>query len=195
MLHGQLPCCVVCNPVIAEDFYLGGIYFTLQMSEKNLGTLVTPNHSPTPEIGGATLRTGTVVQCGKFEGPGLQTLLRAEFQEAMNCAWILGSPRRLLLACSYHTGNAGREKRQHVERWDFGGLLIPFYNEISGPEAMNRGQLHPLATLIPLSSPACQACSNKTTHNRSFEYPTYRCLLYRVEITILYSSRFCCFSS
>lgn len=122
-------------------------------------------------------------------------LLRAEFQEAMDCAWILGSPRRLLLACSYHTGNAGCERRQHVERWGFGGLLIPFHNEVSGPEAISRGQLHPLATLIPLSSPACQACSNKTTHNRSFEYPTYRCSFYCVEITILYSSRFCCFCS
>lgn len=42
-------------------------------------------------------------------------------------------------------------------RWGFGGLVIPFHNEVSGPEAISRRQLHPLATLILLSTPACRA--------------------------------------
>lgn len=46
-------------------------------------------------------------------------------------------------------------------RWGFGGLLIPFHNEVSGPEAMSTGQLLPLASLIPLSTPACQAVVRK----------------------------------
>lgn len=71
------------------------------------------------------------------------------------------------MARSYHTGNAGCERRQRGERNKdgvLGELFLLFDNEVSGP-ARGHGQ----GTAVPIgyinSTYYCSLLSNKITHN------------------------------
>lgn len=150
------------------------------------------------ESGRPAFQAGTGVQCGNFGGPGQGTF---DFGLSSRRAWIvLGSwvPQEANTGrfLSYRKCWLRKEAAcREIRRWVFREVFVLFDNEVSG-SARGQGQ-----TAVPIgyinSTYYCslQSHSNKTKNNRWLEYPAYRCSLYCVEISILYSSECYCFRS
>lgn len=85
--------------------------------------------------------------------------LKTEFQKGMDWVWILGSPGgyywhvliiQEMLAVKGGS-KQGDTKMEILENF----LFCLTMRSVGQPEVMGRGQLYPLATLIPLITAAC----------------------------------------
>lgn len=197
MLHEQ--CLVVHSTIqLSLKMFTWEVYISLsQMSKRSLAShpAVIAGRDWESYIPGWD--SSPVWQLWKPVARNLQ--FRAEFQKGMDWPWILsarGSYHWHVLIIQEMLAVKGGSRQGDTKNGFLENFL--FYltqRSVGQPEVMGRGQLYPLATLIPLITAALMSRHNKTTNNRRLEYPTYRCLPYCVAISILYSSEHYCFSS